>query len=98
MSVFIKGMDKPKSCFGCDFNMYDCYCKHSRGEIDRDDWTCEKPCPLVKVPTPHGNLIDIDSRITVAIKDGLKVTTVRKLLNDKAVRLPKTVIEAEGTE
>ena len=53
-------------------------------------------CPLVEVPAPHGDLIDIDSKITIGIKDGLKVTTVRKLLNDKAVRLPKTVIEAEG--
>lgn len=57
----------------------------------RPDW-----CPLVEVPALHGNLIDIDSKITIGIKDGLKVTTVRDLLNDKAVRLPKTVIEAEG--
>ena len=55
-------------------------------------------CPLVEVPTPHGDLIDIDSKITVEIKDGLKVTTVRGLLNYKAFRFPKTVIEAEEGE
>lgn len=52
---------------------------------------------ISEVPVPHGDLIDIDSKITIGVKDGLKVTTVRDLLNDKAVRLPKTVIEAEGT-
>ena len=98
MSVFIKGMDKPKNCFGCDFNSYDCFCKLSHGGIDRDFWDCEKPCPIVELPIPHGDLIDINSKITIGIKDGLKITTVRKLLNDTAVRLPKTVIEAEATE
>lgn len=98
MSVLIKGFDKPKDCFNCDFNMYDCYCKINNGKIDRDDWTCDKTCPIVEVPTPHGDMIDIDSKITVAIKDGLKVTTVRKLLNYTAVRLPKTMIKEEVNE
>ena len=97
MSVLIKGMEKPKNCFGCDFNI-NCYCKNNYGEIDRDLWFCDKTCQIVEVPVPHGDLIDIDSKITVAIKGGLKVTTVRKLLNDTAVRLPKTIIEAERTE
>ena len=105
MSVLIKGMEMPKSCEECKF-----HCYHSNGEYVcvatpllypfnlanskgiRKNW-----CPLVEVP-PHGDLIDIDSKITIAIKDGLKVTTVRKLLNDRAVRLPKTVIEAEVNE
>ena len=96
MSVLIKGINKPKNCFNCDFNMYDCHCKITRGEIDRDFWDCDKPCPIVEVPTPHGDLIDINSKITIGIKDGLKITTVRGLLNDTAVRLPKTVIESEA--
>lgn len=98
MSVFIKDMEKPKNCFGCDFNSSDCFCKINHGKIDRDFWDCDKPCPIIEVPAPHGNLIDIDSKITVAIKGGLKVTTVRELLNDRAVRLPKTVIEAEKSD
>lgn len=80
-------------------------------DIPEDDYklACNYPDALIEcyahyikagvpLPTPHGDLIDIDSKITVAIKDGLKVTTVRKLLNYTAVRLPKTIIEAEGTE
>ena len=106
MSILIKDMEMPETCEECSF-----HCYHSDGEYVcvatqlfypmnlanskgiRKDW-----CPLVEVPTPHGDLIDIDSKITVAIKDVLKVTTVRGLLNYKAVRFPKTVIEAEEGE
>ena len=90
MSVFIKGMEMPKSCDTCFLSKWDTC--NERFYCMFDD------CPLVEVPAPHGDLIDIDSKITIGIKDGLKVTTVRKLLNYTAVRLPKTVIEAEGTE
>ena len=106
MSVLVKGMEMPKNCKRCKFfkwsNLhqtaacarYDfepCFKDHSMEYLKkRPDW-----CPLVDIPAPHGDLIDIDSKITIGIKDGLKVTTVRDLLNDKAVRLPKTVIEAE---
>lgn len=98
MSILINGINKPKNCRVCDFNSSDCFCKINHGKIDRDFWDCDKPCPIVEVPTPHGDLIDINSKITIGIKDGLKITTVKRLLNDTAVRLPKIVIEAEGTE
>ena len=95
----------PGSCEECDLCNDDGYCLAMHGDSLWDalpegaeyfptGWKYEG-CPLVEVPAPHGDLIDIDSKITIAIKDGLKVTTVRDLLNDKAVRLPKTVIEAE---
>lgn len=90
----------PKSCSYCDFyNMRLVRCTRIPKwlEIDVCNYR-DKGCPLVEVPAPHGDLIDIDSKIIIGIKDGLKVTTVRDLLNDKAVRLPKTVIEAEVVE
>lgn len=108
MSVLVKGMEMPKSCNHCSFsswsNLYQtmrcnrciklCFKKGSEEYmIKRPEW-----CPLVEVSAPHGDLIDIGSKITIGIKYGLKVTTVRDLLNDKAVRLPKTVIKAEATE
>lgn len=96
MSVVIKGIDKPKSCFGCDFNMYDCYCKISHGEIDRDDWTCDKPCSIVEVPAPHGRLIDAD-----ALLEDVRKNSVSYSADDFAhewVDVQPTVIEAEGTE
>ena len=104
--MLIKGMEMPSRCYGCPFSKWSnlhqtmackrhdfdpCFEDNSREFYEKQaDF-----CPLVEVPAPHGDLIDIDSKITVAIKDGLKVTTVRDLLNDKAVRLPKTVIGAE---
>ena len=106
MSVLVKGMEMPETCDECEFHCYHSYGEYvcvaapllypfnlanSKGR--RKSW-----CPLVEVPAPHGDLIDIDSKIIIGIKDGLKVTTVRDLLNDKAARLPKTVIEAEVTE
>ena len=104
MSILIKGMEMPKDCRECPvvqrsksglrcpiLSKRDGFSRTtSIGAIGRMNG-----CLFAEVPTPHGSLIDIDSKITVAIKDGLKVTTVRKLLNYTAVRLPKTVIEAE---
>ena len=90
MSVLVKGMEMPKNCDTCFLSKWDSCNERFYCMFDF--------CPLVEVPTPHGDLIDIDSKITIGIKDGLKVTTVRDLLNDKAVRLPKIVIEAEETK
>ena len=105
MSVLVKGFKMPEDCRECPLEQYymnngDTRCRAGNKILaenfttipfdGRPDW-----CPLVEVPAQHGDLIDIDSKITVGIKYGLKVTTVRNLLNDKAVRLPKTVIEAE---
>ena len=98
----------PGSCEECDLCNDDGYCLAMHGDSLWDalpegaeyfptGWKYEG-CPLVEVPAPHGDLIDIDSKITIGIKDGLKVTTVRRLLNYTAVRLPKTIIEAEVTE
>ena len=103
MSVLIKGMEMPKNCLTCKLrgdgsdSKYIWDCPFTGFEYTREEGETGRldECPLVEVTTPHGDLIDIDSKITVAIKYGLKVTTVRELLNDKAVRLPKTVIEAE---
>jgi hypothetical protein len=67
MSVLIKGMEMPTSCFYCPF----------REKVNPDDYACmalnkefeetlsliaeqrHKDCPLVPVP-PHGRLVDAD--------------------------------------
>ena len=107
MSVLIKGMEMPKTCDDCILLRHYrflgepilCCVANDRVLVEVEEYERDKKrlsdCPLVEVLAPHGDLIDINSKITVAIKDGLKVTTVRDLLDDKAVRLPKTVIEAE---
>lgn len=65
MSVYIKGMEMPKSCFECKLLDYtDTYKCRVRFEtlakehginISRPNW-----CPLVPVP-PHGDLIERDA-------------------------------------
>lgn len=101
MSVLIKNMKMPKTCEECSFGYEEdaawmaCIPQGVSVRKEFVSGICDPNCPLVEVPAQHGDLIDIDSKITIGIKDGLKVTTVRKLLNYTAVRLPKTVIEAE---
>lgn len=96
MSVFIKGFDKPKNCRVCDFNSSDCFCKINHGKIDRDFWDCDKECPIVEVPAPHGRLIDAD-----ALLEDVRNNSVSYSADDFAhewVDVQPTVIEAEGTE
>ena len=68
MSVLVKGMEMPKSCFYCPF----------RKKVNPDDYVCmalnkefeetfslivgkrHDDCPLIEVP-PHGRLIDADA-------------------------------------
>ena len=68
MSVLIKGMEMPESCFQCWFlhviNPGYFYCFAS-GEEFEENFAIHKgrykDCPLVEVPTPHGRLIDADA-------------------------------------
>lgn len=63
MSVIVKGMEMPKSCDDC--LCYDCWgnkCLAKDIYIDNVHIRSEC-CPLVEVPTPHGDLIDRNSLI-----------------------------------
>ena len=70
--IYIKGMEMPKCCYDCELidivtscPLYDipseAYC-----QIDYIRKRRDKDCPLIEVPTPHGDLIDRDA----LIKDG----------------------------
>lgn len=97
MSVFIKGFDKPKNCRVCDFNSSDCFCKINHGKIDRDFWDCDKECPIVEVPVPHGRIADMDEAIEcikeVKGRDAELAISIIEWACGK-----RTIIEAEGTE
>lgn len=54
MSVYIKGMEMPKTCAECRFYGEYCYAKGDENKYSK------LPCPLVPVP-PHGRLIDADA-------------------------------------
>jgi len=50
MSVVIRGFNKPKDCYNCRFNDSNCWCSITKGEIDRDDYTCDVLCPIEQLP------------------------------------------------
>ena len=62
MSLIIKGLDMPYSCMVCNLRDDD-FCNATGNMVDIwfDDYRSRnKNCPLVKIPTPHGRLIDGD--------------------------------------
>ena len=56
MSILIKGMEMPKSCYECRF-AFDGMCIANRG---RKDVGITNSCPLIEVPK-HGRLIDAEA-------------------------------------
>ena len=71
MSVLIKGMEMPTSCFDCPFMYGRKYCRtNSKIEFNDPDYSELKGrydgCPLISAP-PHGRLIDADEFLKRAI-------------------------------
>lgn len=80
MSILIKGMEMPKSCFGCSLRkVWDdgVQCLVNKG-LWMDADSKHHDCPLIPVP-PHGDLIDRD-----AIKNRYKYELTRTYLDDYA--------------
>ena len=57
MSILIRGMEMPKSCNACMFDVYG-LCLINKNIEAEDELT--HSCPLIPVP-PHGDLIDRDA-------------------------------------
>ena len=58
MSILIKGMAMPESCYECAYSIERVgICSITQGGCE---WGHNRPphCPLVEIPTPHGRLID----------------------------------------
>ena len=102
MSILIKGMEMPKRCIDCPFMVSrdndDCILQNDEANAKFNSWDDMKAsCPLVEIPTPHGNLkdeSDIISLIEVMFckdKDGMEHAI-------QCVKDAPTVIEAEGSE
>ena len=61
MSILIKGMDMPESCYECAYSIERVgICSITQGGCE---WGHNRPphCPLIEIPTPHGRLIDADA-------------------------------------
>jgi len=68
MSLIIKGMEMPESCFDC--SIFDNFCQERcgvtgtlvYGEIDPQRETLPD-CPLIPLPEGHGRLIDAEAYV-----------------------------------
>lgn len=98
---YIVPREKPK-CYNCPFRTLD-YCglliEHDCVTVNVNEMTVSKYCPLVEIPTPHGDLTDkdklmqefIDSDLDHLQRDDWK--EVIQIVSDAEV-----VIEAERSE
>jgi len=104
MSVIIKGMKMPKNCDNCDLIQFDdegleAHCPLSpyyRWYGTPPDYRPEG-CPLVEVPTPHGDLVDRDD----LIDEINRATFVKRYDYNVAYNIvadAETIIEAEVSE
>lgn len=110
MSILIKGMEMPTSCYKCPFLDYEegfCFAsgvKHESGWYEST--LCpggikngrHDDCPLIEIP-PHGRLIDADKladeiRYMDVDLGYREVFDILRMVEDDA----PTVIEAEGGE
>ena len=98
MSVLVKAMDMPPSCFLCNLSFMSgerLFCSAMKNEevlrakIDSN-------CPLVKLP-PHGRLIDADELMEKVEHDTPLSTVFEKTMRIYLKNAP-TIIEAEGGE
>ena len=94
MSVLIRGMEMPTSCWDCPcINGENGYCQLRKeyvyGEIPRS-------CPIDTVP-PHGRLIDADSFLAL-VNDSTILSDFLKCIINPLIRGEPTVIAAEGGE
>lgn len=112
MSILIKGIEKPKTCYECIFSRFYTskeqtgnYCNllhrvvyEYQLQIVAD--TPPNDCPLVEVKEPHGRLIDADKildKMKSMMVQGEAFTTAVKYV-EMIVDAAPTVIEAENGE
>ena len=113
-SVLIRGMEMPKNCKECMFADFDdvdfdyelyCTANGKYADLDMYDHPMGWDCPLVEIPTPHGRLIDATfeenhyaSMLLNPTPDVTEQDKHKARIVIDALRMAKTVIEAEGSE
>ena len=100
---YIVPREKPK-CYNCPFRTLD-YCglliEHDCVTVNVNEMTVSKYCPLVEIPTPHGDLVDLNDMVHP--NDSMKRMTIDEQLRRTCEgwsidRKQYVVIEAEGSE
>ena len=101
MSVIIKNMKMPESCFDCPlYDDEEKYCKAQNGFLVLlfPSRARDNSCPLVDVPTPHGKLVEfIDVTTTFDEDSGTEQVNLGDAFSAYfRMRESNAVIEAEG--
>ena len=101
MSVIVKGMEMPESCYRCPMANDDFYLCGATEKYLENDSEERRPewCPLIVIPTPHGRMIDADKLKGRLVLHGNSSEQVQLYANIcEWIDLQETVIEAEGRE
>ena len=104
MSIFIMGMEMPRSCAECPVNMNICKrgYKYLLAHMELYDQRADD-CPITTVP-PHGRLIDkdaleadISASVVFSGRDGnAEIVGAKKIIN--RLHVAPTVIDVEEGE
>ena len=100
MSVLIKGMEMPKSCWRCTLShLYEkprkmLVCKITHEEVLRHK--IDSNCPLISVP-PHGRLIDADALLKPK-NQHVDVLADEWYVTVRTIETAPTILEAEEEE
>lgn len=103
MNLIIKGMEMPKSCLKCRLKIltprgrWACrQVTHKAILVDSYQSSRHPDCPLVEIPTPHGDLIDRDRALYELCESNMpKIYRdfCRRVLTDE--ELTPTIIKSE---
>ena len=102
--ILIKNMKTPKNCEECPLNYYECALLDKSAEeimMYYGGNSRHPDCPLIEVPTPHGDLIDRETAkktVCRALEVNCKnlMNTAVPMLIDYALNNAPTIIESEG--
>ena len=105
MSVIVKGMEMPLNCAMCErWSICECLKEYKDYEsilyaVDDGDLVRAVECPLIEIPTPHGDLADLND--VVHPNDSMRRMTIDEQLRRtcegwSADRKQYVVIKAEG--
>lgn len=100
MSIYIKGLEKPKSCDSCYFYedaMFYSFCR-IRKALRINGIECNDDCPLVNVHAPHGDLIDRDTLNECCESVKNQPPTVAAICIAASIGQATPIIEAEREE
>lgn len=98
MSVVIKGLSMPKNCLLCPCCGRQHYCQAMDDEPYVSETYRPKDCPLVKIPTPHGRLIDADALMECRLEPNHYEELKDGYIPDYDLDSAPTIIEAEVSE